>query len=86
MILDGMTIRGLAISKFHSMARFAKHIKWSERRTRDILSGRQKPTAKDTEELAIALEIKTADEFMKFFYPHMPQSSTNTQHSELKLP
>ena len=77
-ILNGMTIRGLAISKFMSMAKFAKHIGWSERRTRDILSGRQEPTAKDIEELATALEIETAEEFIKFFYPRMPQCGINT--------
>jgi len=73
--LNQMTMRGLAISKYHSMGKFAKHIGWSARKTRDILSGRQQPTAKDIEELAVAFEIVTAEEFVSFFYPELPQSS-----------
>lgn len=75
MYLNRMTIKGLAISKYNSMGKFANKIGWSARKTRDILSGRQQPTAKDIEELALALEIIDADEFVSFFYPQMPQSS-----------
>lgn len=73
--MNGITPRGLAISKFGSMEKFAKHIGWSARRTRDILSGRQEPTAKDIEELAVALEVTDASDFVRFFYPSMPQCS-----------
>lgn len=77
--MNRMTARGLAISKFGSMGKFAKRIGWSERRTRDILSGRQEPTAKDIEEMAKALEITEASEFVSFFYPSMPQCGINDQ-------
>ena len=76
--MNRMTMRGLAISKYGSMGKFAKHIGWSARRTRDILSGRQEPTAKDIEELAIAFDITDATAFVDFFYPTMPQSGQGT--------
>lgn len=77
--MHGITARGLAISKFGSMGKFAKHIGWSARRTRDILSGRQEPTAKDISEMAVAFGITEADDFVNFFYPTMPQSGENNE-------
>lgn len=71
--MNGMTARGLAISKYGSMGKFAKHIGWSARRTRDILSGRQEPTANDIADMAKAFGITDPDEFVNFFYPSLPQ-------------
>jgi len=72
-----MTIRGLVVSKYGSMTKFAEHIGWSGRKTRDIITGRQQATAKDIEQMAMTLGINEANEFVSFFYPSMPQSSAN---------
>lgn len=65
--MDRMAMRGLAISRHGSMAKFAKHIGWSDRKTQDILRKRQVPVAKDIEVLVIAFEFTDPQEFVDYF-------------------
>lgn len=62
------------MKKFGNIASFARALKWSYRKTREIVTGQQLPTADDMKEMANAMEIDSADDFMKFFYGDKPQS------------
>lgn len=61
-------LRGAIATKYGSCERFAKAINWSGRKARDIVSGRQRMTAQDINEMAECLQITDAGEFMKIFF------------------
>lgn len=63
-----ITLKGLVISKYGSAGKLADAIGWSGRKARDIVSGRQTPTARDMEVLADALDIRTAEMFCAVFF------------------
>jgi len=66
--MEGNPLRGVVAEKFGSCAKFAKALNWSGRKTRDIVSGRQVPTAKEIKEMADTLEVKEPTEFMRVFF------------------
>lgn len=66
--MEGNALRGAVAEKYGSCAKFAKALNWSGRKTRDIVSGRQVPDAKDIKEMAEALEIQEPREFMRIFF------------------
>ena len=66
--MEGNVLRGVVAEKFGSCAKFAKALGWSGRKTRDIVSGRQVPDAKEIKEMADKLKIKEPIEFMRVFF------------------
>lgn len=72
---SNITLRGVVVSKFGNMTRFAERLQWSGRKTRSIVSGKQVPNAREIEEMAEALDI-TIPEDLKiiFFYNQSPQN------------
>lgn len=66
-----INLKGLVASKYGSAAKFAKEIGWSETKTRDIVSKRRVPTAKDMEKMAVALNLNTAETFCSIFFPNV---------------
>ena len=64
-------LRGEIVSKFGSMEKCEKSIGWSGRKIRDVVTGRQSMTVSDIEQLSSALSVKTADRFMKLFFPNL---------------
>ena len=66
--MEGNVLRGVVAEKFGSCANFAKALNWSGRKTRDIVSGRQIPDAKDIKEMADTLNITEPKEFMRVFF------------------
>ena len=63
-------LKGAVYAKFGSCTKLSEFLGWSGRKTRDIVSGRQMPTAKDIKELANALGIANKPgEFMQIFFP-----------------
>lgn len=64
-------LRGEIVSKFGSMEKCGKSIGWSGRKIRDVVTGRQSMTVSDIEQLSSALSVKTADRFMKLFFPNL---------------
>ena len=63
-----ITLKGLVISKYGSAGKFAQALGWSGRKGRDIVSGRQHPTAKDMEEMADVLGIQSPEAFCAVFF------------------
>ena len=64
-----MTLRGVVVSKFGSVSKMAKALHWSNGKARRIVRGDQLPNANDIEDMAAALEIESADEFVRVFFP-----------------
>lgn len=77
MELELNELRGAVIAKYGSMAECGRAIGWSGRRVRDVVTGRQPMTVDDAETLAAALSVKTADKFMRLFFPHLSIQWTN---------
>lgn len=66
--MKGNVLRGVVAEKYGSCAKFAKALGWSGRKTRDIVSGRQVPDARDIKQMADTLKIEEPVEFMRVFF------------------
>ena len=66
--MEGNVLRGVVAEKFGSCSKFADALGWSGRKTRDIVSGRQEPNAKDIKQMADTLGINEPKEFMRVFF------------------
>ena len=66
------SLRGLVLSKFRSIAAFARAMKWDRKKASRIVNRQQLPTAKDMEQMAICLEIRDAESFVRVFLPTVP--------------
>ena len=69
--MEGNVLRGVVAEKFGSCAKFAIALGWSGRKTRDIVSGRQVPDAKDITEMARTLGINEPSELIRIFFDNM---------------
>ena len=67
--MEGITLRGVMVSKYGSVAAFARNVGWSVRKARDIAIGHQKVTLEDAEVIAAAVGVRKADEFAALFFP-----------------
>lgn len=69
-MLQPITLKGAVIVKWGSMAKFAQILGWSQRKTRDIVSGRQIPNAVEIEKMATALEVDLPEDLKALFFCH----------------
>ena len=69
MTMQENPLRGAVAAKFGTCEAFSKALSWSGRKTRDIVSGRQIPTANDIQQMAVALGVMdNPDAFMSIFF------------------
>ncbi len=69
MIVTENPLRGAVAAKYGSCEAFSKALKWSGRKTRDIVTGRQTPNAKDITQMAHALDVwEDPAAFMAIFF------------------
>ena len=61
-------LRGEIITVFGSVRKFAKEIKWSERKAYAIVCGSQEPTAKDIEKMCEVLHVEIPAELKSLFF------------------
>jgi hypothetical protein len=62
-------LRGAVAAKFGTCEAFSQALNWSGRKTRDIVSGRQTPTARDIQQMAEALGLMDDPAaFMSIFF------------------
>lgn len=61
-------LKGRIISKYNSVLKFGKVLKWSARKTYDIVNGKQEPTAKDIEAMCEALDVKIPEDMRVLFF------------------
>lgn len=66
--MQGTPLRGVVAAKYGSCSKFASAIGWSPRKTRDIVSGRRIPNAKDINTMAKCLDIDDPVSFMTIFF------------------
>lgn len=69
MTMQKNPLRGEVAAKFGSCEAFAKALDWSGRKARDIVSGRQIPTAREITQMADVLGLlDDPDAFMSIFF------------------
>lgn len=61
-------LRGLIVSKFHSVMNFARVIKWSSRKAYDIVNGKQEPTGTDIDQMCNVLGIEIPENMRILFF------------------
>ena len=66
--MKGNKLRARVIATFGSINEFAKAMKWSQRKTSYIVNGRQEPTGKEIESMALALNVDIPDELRSLFF------------------
>ena len=66
--MENNVLRGAVAEKYGSCTKFAEALQWSGRKTRDIVSGRQVPTASDIIEMANTLNIHEPTELVRVFF------------------
>ena len=66
--MEEMNLRGRIVGMYNSVKNFSKVMKWSTRKTYDIVNGKQVPTAKDIEEMCAALHVQIPEEMRALFF------------------
>lgn len=61
-------LRGKIIEKYHTVKNFANALKWSKRKTYDIVNGKQEPTGKDIDAMCTALDVVVPSEMKRMFF------------------
>ena len=62
-----VNLRGIVVSKFGSVANFAKAIGWGYSKTNRIVGGRQEPDVEDIKQMARCLEINDPQAIVSIF-------------------
>lgn len=73
---NGITLRGLALSKYRTIGEFATAIGWQRQKASRVLCGKQDPTAADMQELVKCLDINTQDMFLNIFFASLSEKWT----------
>ena len=66
--MQGNNLRGRIIAMYHSIKNFAKVMNWSNRKTYDIVNGKQKPTGQDIDQMCAALNVEIPEEMRNLFF------------------
>ena len=60
------------LSKFRNISTFARALDWDRKKASRIVNRQQRPTAKDMDEMAEALDVHDCETFMHLFLPFIP--------------
>lgn len=66
--MEANKLRGRIISKYGTVLRFSETMKWSSRKTYDIVNGKQDPTGKEIEQMSDALDVQIPEEMRELFF------------------
>ena len=66
--MDEMNLRGRIVSMYNTVINFSRVMKWSTRKTYDIVNGKQDPTRKEIEAMCAALNVKIPAEMKALFF------------------
>ena len=64
-------VRGAVFKKYSSITEFADAIGWSRNKASRVVNGNQSLSADDIEEMALCLDIVSAEKFMPVFFPNL---------------
>lgn len=67
--MEEITLRGRIVSKYNTVINFSRAMKWSTRKTYDIVNGKQDPTGKEIEAMCAALDVKIPADMKAMFFP-----------------
>lgn len=76
---DGITVRGLALSKYQNISEFAKAIGWTRNKASRILNGVTDPSSEDMEKMSALLGINTPMSFIHYFFPELSTKWTDAR-------
>lgn len=66
--MDLIELRSRVYSRFRSMAEFAKALGWDDSKVRRIMAGQQQPDVDEIRQMAEALGVESAEDFMAIFF------------------
>lgn len=66
--MSGNALRGRIITMYGTIEEFAKTMKWSHRKASYIVNGKQEPTGKEIESMALALKVDIPEELRSLFF------------------
>lgn len=66
--MDLIELRSRVYRRFHSMAEFAKAMGWDASKVRRIMAGQQQPDVGEILQMAEALGVESAEDFMLIFF------------------
>lgn len=72
--MQQLTKRGLVVSKYGSISKFAKEMGWSYRRANYIINDKQQANATEIDQMARAFGIELPDAFRQLFLHRNPQN------------
>lgn len=75
--MQGITKRGLVVSKYGTIKKFAEAIGWTYRKANDIVNDRQQANATEIDQMAAALGIELPEAFAEIFLHRTPQNVDN---------
>lgn len=64
-------IRGIVFEQYPNIASFARAMHWDRKKASRIINQKQKPSAKDMEQMADCLNIKDVFSFVHIFLPSL---------------
>ena len=74
---DGITVRGLALSKYQSISGFARAIGWTRNKASRILNGVTDPSSEDMTKISALLGINTPESFLHYFFADLSTKWTS---------
>lgn len=80
--MEIITLKGVVLSKYGSVQKFAQAIGWNRNKAIRILNGIQRITAKDIDEIASILDISSSDTFMQLFFARLFTTRIKKQASQ----
>ena len=66
--MEGNKLRGRIISMYGTVQHFGKVMKWSSRKTYDIVNSKQDPTGREIEQMCNALDVTIPEEMRALFF------------------
>ena len=66
--MEEMNLRGRIVVMYNSVKNFSEVMKWSTRKTYDIVNRKQEPTGKEIEAMCVALHVQIPADMKALFF------------------
>lgn len=66
--MEEMNLRGRIVGMYNSVKNFSEVMKWSTRKTYDIVNRKQEPTGKEIEAMCVALHVQIPADMKALFF------------------
>lgn len=69
--INSNALRGAVMTKFNSITSFANAMGWDRKKASRIINFKQRPSAKEMEQMAICLDVQDVCSFVLLFLPSL---------------